>query len=105
MATAPMRRRSLVAADSGRATLARVIGAIASIVALILIVGIALVLLKANQGNDIVGAIRDAASWLAGPFEGMFSFDKQRTETAVNWGLAAVVWLVVGRLLARLIAP
>ena len=105
MATAPLRRRSLVAANSGRATVARVIGAIAAIVALILVVGIALVLLKANQGNDIVGAIRDAAAWLAGPFDGMFSFDKARTEKAVNWGVAAVVWLVVGRLLARLIAP
>ena len=105
MATSPMRRRSLVAADSGRATVARVIGGIAAIVALILLVGIALVLLKANQGNDIVGAIRDAASWLAGPFEGLFSFDKQRTETAVNWGIAAVVWFVVGRVIARVIAP
>jgi hypothetical protein len=100
-----MRRRSLVAADSGRATLARVIGAITAIVTLILLVGIALVLLKANAGNEIVGAIRDAASFLAGPFEGMFSFDKQRTETAVNWGVAAAVWFVAGRLLARLIAP
>jgi hypothetical protein len=105
MATAPLRRRSLVAANSGRATLARVIGAIAAIVTLILLAGIVLVLLKANQSNDIVGAVRDAASWLAGPFEGMFSLDKQRTETAVNWGVAAAVWLVAGRLLARLIAP
>ena len=105
MATAPLRRRSLVAANSGRAAVARVIGAITAIVTLILLIGIALVLLKANQSNEIVGAIRDAASWLAGPFEGMFSFDKQRTETAVNWGVAAAVWFVVGRLLARVIAP
>ncbi len=105
MATSPLGRRPLVGATSGRATLARVIGAIAAIVTLILLVGIALVLLKANQGNDIVGAIRDAASWLAGPFDGMFSFDKQRTETAVNWGVAAAVWFLVGRLLARIIAP
>ncbi len=105
MATAPSRRRSLVAADSGRATVARVIGGITAIAALILIAGIVLVLLKANASNDIVGAVRDAASWLAGPFEGMFSFDKQRTEIAVNWGIAAAVWLIVGRLLARVIAP
>ena len=85
--------------------MARVIGAITAIAALILIAGIVLVLLKANASNDIVGAVRDAASWLAGPFEGMFSFDKQRTEIAVNWGIAAAVWLIVGRLLARVIAP
>ena len=106
MATAPLRRRrSLVAANSGRATAARVISAITAIATLILLVGIALVLLKANQGNDIVAAIHDAAAWLAGPFDGMFSFDKARTETAVNWGIAAAVWFVVGRLLARVIAP
>ena len=105
MATAPFRRRSLVAANSGRAAVARAIGVIASVVTLILLVGIALVLLKANASNDIVAAIRDAASWLAGPFEGMFSFDKQRTEIAVNWGVAAAVWFVAGRLLARIIAP
>jgi hypothetical protein len=35
----------------------------------------------------------------------MFSFDKQRTEIAVNWGVAAAVWFIVGRLLARVIAP
>ena len=104
MATAP-RRRSLVAANAGRATVARGSGAITALAPLILLVGIALVLLKANQSNEVVGAIRDAASWLAGPFEGMFSFDKARTETAVNWGVAAVVWFVAGRLLARIIAP
>jgi hypothetical protein len=100
-----MRTRSGAAANRGRLMLARVIGTIAAVVALILLIGIVLVLLKANQSNAVVELVRDAASWLAGPFEGMFSFDRQRTETAVNWGVAAVVWLVVGRLLARIIAP
>jgi hypothetical protein len=100
-----LRRRSALAATSGRRTLARVIGGVASVVALILLVGIALVLLKANPANDIVAAIRDAAAWLAGPFDQMFTFDRQRTETAVNWGVAAAVWFALGRLLARLVAP
>jgi hypothetical protein len=105
MADTTLRRRSTLAARSGRLGLARVVGAIAAIVTLILIAGIVLVLLKANQSNDVVAAVRDAAGWLAGPFDGMFSFDKQRTEIAVNWGVAAAVWFVVGRLLARVIAP
>lgn len=100
-----MKHRSALAANSGRRMLARVVGAIAAIVALILLAGIALVLLKANPSNEIVGAIRDAAAWLAGPFDGMFQFDRNRTELAVNWGIAAAVWFLLGRLLARLIAP
>ena len=100
-----MRRRSSAATRSGRSLLARVVGAVTAIVTLILVAGIVLVLLKANQSNDIVNWVRDAASWLSGPFEGMFTFDKRRTELAVNWGVAAAVWFVAGRLLARLIAP
>ena len=100
--------RSGAAANRGRLVLARVIGAIAAIVALILLLGIVLVLLKANPANAVVEIVRDAASWLAGPLEGiegMFDLKRKRTEVAVNWGVAAVVWLVLGRLLARLIAP
>jgi hypothetical protein len=100
-----LKHRSALAAISGRRMLARIVGAIAAVVALILLVGIALVLLGANPSNEIVSAIRDAAGWLAGPFDGMFQFDRNRTELAVNWGIAAVVWFVLGRLLARLIAP
>jgi hypothetical protein len=100
-----LRSRSALAASSGRRMLARAVAAAASLVALILLVGIALVLLKANPSNALVDAIRDAAAWLAGPFGGMFEFDRNRTETAVNWGVAAVVWFALGRLLARVIAP
>jgi hypothetical protein len=103
--TRTFRNRSSAAATSGRRLLARVIATVAAIVALVLVLGIVLVLLKANQSNAIVGAVRDAAGWLAGPFEGMFSLDRPRTETAVNWGVAAVVWLALGRLLARIVAP
>ena len=105
MAAAGMRRRrSGLAMNRGRFLLARAISIVASAVALILVVGIALVLLKANPGNSLVGTIHDAAAWLAGPFDQMFDLERKRIETAVNWGIAAVVWFVAGRLLARLVA-
>src|SRR3954453_12547835 len=94
-----------VAVSRGRLQIARLITMIASIVALILIAGIVLVVLKANPSNQIVSAITDAARWLAGPFDGMFSLSKNRIEVAGNWGIAAVVWFLLGRLLARIIAP
>ena len=93
------------AATSARFTLARVIRLIAGIVALIIVAGILLVLLNANMGNQIVSAVHDAAAWLAGPFKGLLHFNKAKTETAVNWGIAAVVYYLAGHFLARLIAP
>jgi hypothetical protein len=86
-----------------RASLARFVLLVATAVALVLILGIVLVLLKANPSNDIVQAVRDAASFLAGPFDGLFKLDNNRVEKAVNWGIAAVVWYAVGRVIARLL--
>ncbi|HEY6696072.1 MAG TPA: hypothetical protein VI006_24690 [Solirubrobacteraceae bacterium] len=86
-----------------RASIARFVVLAATAVALVLILGIVLVVLKANPSNDIVQAVRDAASFLAGPFDGMFQLDDNKLEKAVNWGIAAVVWYVVGRLIARLL--
>ena len=86
-----------------RASLARAITLAATAVALILVAGILLVVLEANPSNDIVQVVRDAATFLAGPFDGLFTLDSNKTEVAVNWGIAAVVWFALGRLLARLI--
>jgi uncharacterized membrane protein YjfL (UPF0719 family) len=86
-----------------RASVARFVIWVVTAVALVLIVGIVLVLLEANRSNDIVQVVRDAASFLAGPFDGLFRLDKQKVETAVNWGVAAVVWYLLGRLIARLL--
>lgn len=85
-------------------TLARVVHLIVGIVVLIIVAGIVLVLLKANSTNTIVADVHDAARWLAGPFDGIFSFHSARVATAVNWGLAAVVYAVVGGLIARLLS-
>jgi hypothetical protein len=86
-----------------RASIARFITLIAAAVALILIAGIVLVVLEANRSNDIVQAVRDAASFLAGPFDGLFTMDSNKAEHAVNWGIAAVVWFALGRIIARLL--
>jgi hypothetical protein len=86
-----------------RASLARAVILAATAVALVLVVGILLVVLEANASNDIVGAVRDAASFLAGPFDGLFTPDDHKLEIAVNWGIAALVWFALGRLVARLL--
>jgi hypothetical protein len=85
-------------------TLARVVRLIVAIVVLVIVAGIVLVLLKANPTNTIVSDVHDAARWLAGPFDGVFSFHNARVALAVKWGLAAAVYLIVGGLIARLLS-
>jgi len=84
--------------------LARVVHVVVSIIVLIIVAGILLVLLKANPANSIVSQVHDWARWLAGPFDGIFSFHSARVAIAVNWGIAAVVYLLVGGLIGRLLS-
>jgi hypothetical protein len=83
--------------------LARVVRLVVTIIVLIIVVGIVFVLLKANPTNSIVSQVHDWARSLAGPFDGMFSFHSADVAIAVNWGIAAVVYLLAGGLIARLI--
>jgi hypothetical protein len=103
MATTGTRRR--FAMGSARSGLARAVALIGTLVALILVVGILLVVLGASRGNGLVQAVHDAANFLAGPFDGLFNLKRHKVEIAVNWGIAAVVWLLLARLIARVIRP
>jgi hypothetical protein len=85
-------------------TLARIIRTVAMLVAAVLVAAILLYVLGANQGNAIVSAVMDAGRWLAGPFKNLFALDSSKAQLAVNWGIAAAVYALVGSLLARLIA-
>jgi uncharacterized protein involved in cysteine biosynthesis len=90
-------------AMDARGLLVRVVQLIVSLVVLIIVAGILLVVLKANPANSIVSEVHSWARWLAGPFDGMFSFHSANTAIAVNWGIAVVVYLIVGGLIARLL--
>jgi len=101
MATA--RADRYAGAAVARASLARAVTLAATAVALVLVLGIVLVVLEANRSNELVQLVRDAAGFLAGPFDGLFTLERQKVEVAVNWGIAAVVWYAAGRLIARLL--
>jgi hypothetical protein len=98
-----MRARRYQNAAVARASVARFIILLGTAVAAVLILGIVLVVLEANPNNGIVEAVRDAARFLAGPFDGLFTLDSNKAEKAVNWGIAAVVWYGLARLIARLL--
>jgi hypothetical protein len=86
-----------------RASLARAVMLLTGAAALVLILGIVLTVLEANRSNDIVQVVRDAAGILAGPFDDLFKLDSNKGEIAVNWGIAAAVWLLLGRLVTRML--
>jgi uncharacterized membrane protein len=87
----------------GLGLLARAVRLVVSVIVLIIVIGIVLVLLKANLTNSIVSTVHGWARSLAGPFDGIFSLHNARIAIAVNWGIAAAVYLLVGGLIARLL--
>jgi hypothetical protein len=83
--------------------IARIILLIGTLVAIVIVVGIAFVVFDANTSNSIVSWIHDAAKFLVGPFDGIFKPGNHKLAIGINWGLAAVVYLVVARLIAGLL--
>jgi hypothetical protein len=82
---------------------ASVVMTIATIIAGIIILGIVLVLVGANMNNDIVDFVMDIGRFFAGPFGDLIPQDNQRANYVVNWGIAALVYLIVGAIIARII--
>ena len=103
------------AVNQVRTRLAQVVWIVCVVAALFLAAGALCIALKANPDNALVKFIIDTADKLD---LGVFSRGKDgvahftghthaaETKNAlVNWGLAAVVWLVVGQVLERIIRP
>ena len=82
--------------------IARIVSLITAVVVGLLVIAILLVVLEANRDNAIVDWLVGAGDFLAGPFDNFFQPDGRKAEVAVNWGLAAVVYAIVGGLIVRL---
>lgn len=85
-------------------TLARLVRLLVSLVVLVIVAAILLRVLAANPANVIVRDLHDVGKTLVGPFKNIFSVKNPKASIAANWGLAALVWLIVGGLIASLIA-
>ena len=100
------RQRSRDATGGGfaidRGLLARMLQAEIGIAVLIIIAGILLIVLKANPSNGIVSDVHGWARSLAHPFHGVFSFHNAHVAIAVNWGIAAIAYSLMGALIGRL---
>ncbi|WP_194891910.1 hypothetical protein [Catenulispora pinisilvae] len=73
------------------------------ILAVIIVAHIVFVLLNANGGNDIVSTDGDWASWLATWFLNLFTPSSHDLNVVLNYGIAALFYLVVGAILRRVI--
>ena len=95
-----------------RLRIAQVVWAICLIFALFLAVGALTYALKANADNNLVDFVRD---WADKVDLGVFTLENGIKEfvgknsdiknSLFNWGLGALFWLVVGRVLERVIRP
>jgi hypothetical protein len=83
--------------------LANVIDVVVAVAAVIIALDVVLVVLEANPFNDIVELVHDAGRWVVGPFKDTFSLDDAKLEVAVNWGIALIVYVAVGRFVASLL--
>jgi len=95
-----------------RAIAAQLVWAIAVLAALFLALGALLIAVKANEGNALVKfVLRVADAVDLGLFDrtnGIKQFqgsDAEIKDALFNWGIGALAWLVVGRVLDRAIRP
>ena len=91
-------------------TRANVVGVVASVVrwagllfALVLVVHVLLTVGSANPANGITRFFASAADPLALAFKSLFMPENAQLRVLVNYGLAALFWLVVSSVLSRLI--
>jgi hypothetical protein len=78
----------------------------AVLIVLLIVAAIVLRDVDATATNGIVDGVHEGANFFAGAFTGLITFSGQhpKREITVDWGIAAIVYLVVGLVLARLIA-
>jgi hypothetical protein len=82
---------------------ARLVMLVTTIIVAIIVVAILLKVLDANTSNSIVKGIHDLGKTLVGPLKDLFTIKKPKVSIAVNWGLAALLWFIVGSIIARIL--
>jgi hypothetical protein len=96
--------------DKIRGTLAQLVWIVSALSALLLAMGALLIALEANRSNSAVDFILQAASFvdldIFSRSDGIKQFRGEGADiknALFNWGLGAIAWLVVGRLVSKLI--
>ena len=95
-----------------RTVLAQAVWVVCSIAALFLALGALFIAFKANTDNALVKFVLDVADTLDlgvvdrdDGIKQWTSANAENKNALFNWGLAALAWLVAGRVLERLLRP
>lgn len=95
-----------------RTLIARIIWAVAVVMALVLALGALMITWDANRQNEAVTFVLDAADAVdLGIFsrtDGIKEFTRSNADVKnalFNWGLGAVAWLVIGKVLDKIVRP
>lgn len=96
-------RGAVLRRRSGRGTAVTVIRVVGAVFAGILVLHILFGLLGANPNNSLVATVGDVANALALWFVNLFTMNDANLQLLLNYGLAAIFWLVVAGLLARVV--
>ncbi len=110
--SAPARGRTRNAAGatagaigSGVLAIARLVMTVAGLIFLLIVLAIVLRDVDANGANTIVKGIHEGANFFAGAFTGLITFGGHpKRAITVDWGIAAIVYLIVGVIVSRFIA-
>jgi hypothetical protein len=79
--------------------------AAASLIALLIALAIVLRDVDANGANTIVKGIHEGGNFFAGAFTGLIRFSGHpKRAITVDWGIALISYLIVGAILANVIA-
>jgi hypothetical protein len=88
---------------SGRGTAAAIINAVGTVIAVVIALHVVFALVGTNPTNPVVGFIGQWANAFALWFRDLFATGNGTVDLIVNYGIAAVFWLFVTGLLARLV--
>lgn len=91
-------------ASTSRSPASRLVELAAVVIAFIIVLHIIFVLIGANGANTIVRTDSDWANTLAVWFRDLFTLSSAKLEVLVNYGLAALFYLAIGRIVASVIS-
>jgi hypothetical protein len=103
-------KQAVTAVGSGvrrlRNLLASLIWLVAVIAAAVLALGALFTALdQTNQSNEIVQWVLERGHDLVGPFKDLFRLETAKNTLLVNWGIAALVYLIAGKIVERFVRP
>ncbi|MFC7342392.1 hypothetical protein [Saccharopolyspora griseoalba] len=89
--------------SEGRETAARIVRMVVALVVLIFALHVLFVVLDANQGNGFVALIYTLAQTFVLGLGDVFTPDDALLGVVLNYGLAALIWFIVGQFVIKLL--